>query len=266
MPASHDEFCGPASYQLHGGELQKQSPVANILSLVCTDKVLGKPLNYLVRLAFIKGQRGVCEGQFCSCFVCLLMSPRAGEEREQTLEMIFIESVMHLAHTLGSHTLLQTAAVAQMWREEAITRDGINRSGRRAARLSPVQPGGCGSSKNRFGAAAHVGRERNRRIEDRNGDQRDTSSGFRGQKSVCGQWRAAKGLKRSTLDLMMRPHLSVPHSPRCSHTPPPRANAIIAFSRSFFHSHHGPLSVSSHLISLPSFVPKHRWRDLKGRA
>lgn len=51
VPASHDEFCGPASYQLHGGELQKQSPVANILSLVCTDKVLGKPLNYLVRLA-----------------------------------------------------------------------------------------------------------------------------------------------------------------------------------------------------------------------
>lgn len=163
------------------------------------------------------------------------MSPRAGEEREQTLEMIFIESVMHLAHTLGSHTLLQTAAVAQMWREEAITRDGINRSGRRAARLSPVQPGGCGSSKNRFGAAAHVGRERNRRIDDRNGDQRDTSSGFRGQKSVCGQWRAAKGLKRSTLDLMMRPRLSVPHSPRCSHTPPPRQcnNCFQSFFFSF---------------------------------
>lgn len=95
---------------------------------------LGKPLNYLVRLAFIKGQRGVREGQFPSCFVCLLMFPRAGEAREQTLEMIFIESVMHLAHTLGSRTLLQTATVAQMWRGEAITGDGINRSGRRATR------------------------------------------------------------------------------------------------------------------------------------
>lgn len=32
---------------------------------------------------------------------------------------------------LGSRTLLPTAAVAQMWKEEVITGDGINRSGRR---------------------------------------------------------------------------------------------------------------------------------------
>lgn len=173
---------------------------------------LGTPLNYLVSLAFIKGQRGVCEAQFCSCFVCLPMFPRAGEEREQTPEMIFLGSVMHLAHTLASHTLLQTAAVAQMWREEAITRDGINRSGRRAARLSRAWPGGCGSSENRLGAALQVGRERNTRLEDRSGDQWDTSGGCRAEKSVCGPCRAAKGSKRSARDFAVRRRLSVARS------------------------------------------------------
>lgn len=122
----------------------------------------GKPLNNLVCLVVIKGQRGVC----VSSSLAVLSVGRGfleKEKRKKKLEMIFIESVMHRArtHTLGSHTLLQTAAVAQMWGEEAITRDGINRSGRRASRLSPAGPGRCGRSKNRFGAAARAGRERN---------------------------------------------------------------------------------------------------------
>lgn len=173
----------------------------------------GKPLNYLVRLAFIKGQRGVCEGQFCSCFVCLLMFPRAGEEREQTLEVVFLESVMHLAHTLASHTLLQTAAVAQMWREEAITRDGINRSGRRAARLSPVWLGGCGSSKNRFCCSAASGK--------RGIHEWRTGTEISGIQAVVSEGRkvSEKGSKRSTRDLVVRRRLSIPHSPRCSHKP-----------------------------------------------
>lgn len=110
------------------------------------------------------------------------LSADVGEAREQTLEMIFIESVMHLAHSLGSRTL-QTAAIAQMWREEAITRAGINRSGGGAAGLSP---GGCGSSRNRLGAVVKVGRE----IEEyMNGRQERRSVGYeRWFPLVCGQW------------------------------------------------------------------------------
>lgn len=69
----------------------------------------------------------------------LVLSPRLAADvalkmrRERSLETIFIEESTHAdTHTLGSHTLPQTPAVTQMWREEAITRDGINRSGRHA--------------------------------------------------------------------------------------------------------------------------------------
>lgn len=56
------------------------------------------------------------------------------EKRERSLERVFIveksvEPQHTLTQTLGSHTLPQTLAVTQMWREEAITRGGINRSG-----------------------------------------------------------------------------------------------------------------------------------------
>lgn len=73
---------------------------------------------------------------------------------------------MHYTHTethfLGSHTLLQTPTVTQMSREEAITGDDINRSGRHASRRThhslPVAERGCGNSKNRLSAV--VGREK----------------------------------------------------------------------------------------------------------
>lgn len=121
----------------------------------------GKPLNNVVWLLLKGRERCVCVSSSFALVLSVWRRFLEKEKREQTQELIFIVCNAPRVHALGSHTLLQTAAVAQMWREQAITRDGINRSGRRASRLSPARPGRCGSSKNRFGAAMQVGRERN---------------------------------------------------------------------------------------------------------
>lgn len=177
----------------------------------------------------------MCE-QFFSCFVCLAMFPREGEERTNTRDDIYRVCNAPRAHTLGSHTLLQTAAVAQMWREEAITRDGINRSGRRASRLSPAQPGTCGSSKNRFGAAVQLGRERKGRQECRSVGSKQ-AGGFQ-------QWRQTGekclwSLERSAELENTHPRLNDASSTINSllatlFTSPSCPNPIIAFNLSVF--------------------------------
>ena len=69
----------------------------------------------------------------CPCFVdmsrCRCFTEN--EKREITRDDIERE-VCASTHTLGRHTLLQTLAVTQMWRQEVITRGSINRSGRHA--------------------------------------------------------------------------------------------------------------------------------------
>lgn len=82
-----------------------------------------------------------------------------------------------------------------------------------------------------------------------NGDQ-DTSSGGGGEKCVCGRRRAAEGLKTPSRLNDASPSFSP------SLTLHLRTGPIIAFHRSFFRSHHAPLSVSSRRSSLPR-----GWRD-----
>lgn len=60
----------------------------------------GKPLNNLVWLLL----RGVREQQFCSCFVCLAMFPREGEERTNTSGDIYrVCNAPRAAHSGQSH-------------------------------------------------------------------------------------------------------------------------------------------------------------------
>lgn len=205
----------------------------------------GKPLNNLVWL-LLKGREVCVSSSFAlvlSVWRCFLEK----EKREQTPEMIFIESVMHRAlHTLGSHTLLQTAAVAQMWREEAITRDGINRSGRRASRLSPARPGRCGSSKNRLGAAVQLERERKGRQECRSVGSKQTGGLQRwrqtGEKCL---WSLERSEELENTHPGLNDASSTINSPLATlFTPPSKSNNC--FQSFCFPSHHCPLIATSH--------------------
>lgn len=94
------------------------------------------------------------------------------EKREISRDGIYRGVSGKSTHGLGSHTLLQTLAVTQMWREEAITRervlidqDGVHAHTQTLAFLSLTLTSaarGCGSSKNRLSAPRACWWERGR--------------------------------------------------------------------------------------------------------